>query len=48
MRAKDVVKKAKEKVKTILEKHQPEPLEKDVQRKIQDVIKRADKDLANI
>lgn len=46
--AKDVVKKAKEKVKTILEKHQPEPLEKDVQREIQDVIKRADQGLANI
>jgi trimethylamine--corrinoid protein Co-methyltransferase len=46
--AKDVVKKAKEKVKTILEKYQPEPLEKDVQREIQDVIKRADKGLANI
>ena len=46
--AKDVVKKAREKFKTILEKHQPEPLEKDIQREIQDIIKKANKDLASM
>lgn len=44
--AKSVVDRAKEKVKTILEKHQPEPLEKDIQREIERIIQRADKDLA--
>lgn len=44
--AKDIVKRAKEKVKTILEKHRPEPLEKDVAKEIQEIIKRADKDLS--
>jgi len=43
--AKDLVKRAKEKVKTILEKHRPEPLEKDVAKEIREIIKRADKDL---
>jgi len=43
--AKDIVKRAKEKVKMILEKHRPEPLEKDVAEEIREIIKRADKDL---
>jgi hypothetical protein len=38
------VEKAKEKVKTILEKHQLEPLEKDVHREIQGIIARAKSD----
>jgi len=45
--AKDLVKRAKEKVKMILEKHRPEPLEKDVAKEVQGIIKRADKDLAS-
>lgn len=43
--AKDLVKRAKEKVKTILEKHRPEPLKTDVAKEIREIIKRADKDL---
>lgn len=43
--AKSIVERAKERVKTILEKHRPEPLEKDVQKEIEDIMKRADKDL---
>jgi len=43
--AKDIVKKAKERIKIILEKHQPEPLEKDAQREIQEIIARAKNDL---
>lgn len=46
--AKNVVKKANERVKTILEKHRAEPLEKDVQREIRGIIKKAGKDLASI
>lgn len=45
--AKDIVKRAREKVKAILGEHKPEPLEKDVQREIQSIMKRASKDLAN-
>jgi trimethylamine--corrinoid protein Co-methyltransferase len=44
--AKDLVKRAKEKVKTILEKHRPDPLEKDVVKRIGQIIKRANKDLS--
>lgn len=43
--AKDLVKRAKEKVKMILEKHRPEPLENDAAKEIREIIKRADKDL---
>ncbi len=43
--SKDIVERAKERVKTILEKHQPEPLEKDVHSEIQDIIARANSDL---
>ncbi|NIR86342.1 [trimethylamine--corrinoid protein] Co-methyltransferase, partial [Candidatus Bathyarchaeota archaeon] len=43
--AKNLAKRAKEKVKTILQKHKPEPLEKDAAKQITDIIKRADKDL---
>ena len=39
--AKDVTKRAKEKVKTILQKHQPQPLEKDAQAEIQSIIEQA-------
>jgi trimethylamine--corrinoid protein Co-methyltransferase len=41
---KGIVEKAKEKVKALLEKHQPEPLESDVRREIQDIIVRAKSD----
>lgn len=44
--AKNTVKRAKEKVKTILEKHRPEPLERSIQEEIEDTINMADKDLA--
>ena len=44
--AKDLVKRAKEKVKTILEKHRSEPLEKEAAKEIREIIKRADKDLS--
>lgn len=44
--AKDIVKRAKEKVRMILEKHKPEPLEKDVAKQIREIIKRAEKDLS--
>jgi trimethylamine--corrinoid protein Co-methyltransferase len=39
--AKDVTKRAKEKVKIILQKHQPQPLEKDAQAEIQSIIEQA-------
>lgn len=38
---KSIVDKAKEKTETILKKHQPEPLEEDIQKEIQDIILRA-------
>jgi len=44
--AKNIVDKAKEKVKTILETHRPEPLERDIQKEIGNIISRADKELA--
>ena len=44
--ATNIVDRAKEKVKTILEKHRPEPLERDVQKEIKDIINRADKKLS--
>jgi trimethylamine--corrinoid protein Co-methyltransferase len=44
--AKDIVERAKEKVKTILKKHRPEPLEKGAAKEIREIIKRADKDLS--
>jgi len=44
--AKSVVDRAKEKMKTILEKHRPEPLERDIQKEIGDIMSRADRDLA--
>jgi trimethylamine:corrinoid methyltransferase-like protein len=37
---------SREKVKEILEKHKPTPLQKDTQTKIQEILKRAQKDLA--
>lgn len=43
--AKDIVKMAREKVKTILQKHQVQPLEKEIQKKIKNVIEIAKKDL---
>ncbi len=42
---KDTVEKAREKTKTILRKHQPKPLEKEVQRELKDIISRANSDL---
>jgi len=44
--SKTVVEVAREKAKEILEKHQPTPLEKDVQKEVKDVIKRAQRELA--
>jgi len=44
--AKDIVKKAKEKVRTILEKHRCEPLEEGAQKEIQEIIRKADQNLA--
>jgi len=44
--AKDIVKRAKEKVKTMLEKHQGKPLDEDVQKEIQEIIRKADEKLA--
>ena len=44
--SKTVVDVAREKAKEILEKHQPTPLEKDVQKEVKDVIKRAQRELA--
>ncbi|MEM3697281.1 MAG: trimethylamine methyltransferase family protein [Candidatus Bathyarchaeia archaeon] len=44
--AKDLVKLAREKVEVILQKHQVQPLEKDVQKEIRNIIKKAEKDLA--
>ncbi|MEM3699676.1 MAG: trimethylamine methyltransferase family protein [Candidatus Bathyarchaeia archaeon] len=43
--AKDLVKIAREKAKVILQKHQIQPLEKDVQKEIGNIIKKAEKDL---
>jgi trimethylamine--corrinoid protein Co-methyltransferase len=43
--AKDIVKIAKEKVKSIIEKHKPKPLEKEVQEEIKNIIKIAEEDL---
>jgi len=43
--SKTVVEVAREKAKEILEKHQPTPLEKDVQKEIGELIKRAEKEL---
>ncbi|MEM3613159.1 MAG: trimethylamine methyltransferase family protein [Candidatus Bathyarchaeia archaeon] len=43
---KDLVRIAKEKVKVILQTHQVQPLEKDVQKEIKRIIERAEKDLA--
>jgi trimethylamine--corrinoid protein Co-methyltransferase len=43
--AKDITRKAKEKVEIILQKHQPQPLQKETQREIQNIIQRAKKDL---
>jgi len=42
---KDLVTIAREKVKAILQKHQVQPLEKDVQKEIKNIIERAEKDL---
>jgi trimethylamine--corrinoid protein Co-methyltransferase len=42
--SKDIRQRAKEKVQEILEKHQPEPLEKTTQEKIAQIIKKAEKD----
>ncbi len=44
--AKDIVKRAREKTKSILQTHQPKPLEKEVQRELHDIISRANSDLA--
>jgi trimethylamine--corrinoid protein Co-methyltransferase len=44
--SKTVVEVAREKAKEILEKHQPTPLEKDVQRELKEMIKRAQRELA--
>jgi trimethylamine--corrinoid protein Co-methyltransferase len=44
--SKTVVKAAGEKAKKILEEHMPTPLEKDVQKEIEEIIKRAEKELA--
>jgi len=44
--AKDLVEKAKEKVKMILESHRCEPLEENVQKDIQEIIRKADENLA--
>ncbi len=43
---KDIVKKAKEKVKTILEKHRCTPLEESVQKEIREIISKANQNLA--
>lgn len=44
--AKDIVKRAREKAVAILQKHRPEPLEREVQKELQDIISRANSDLA--
>jgi trimethylamine--corrinoid protein Co-methyltransferase len=44
--SKTVVKAAREKAKKILKEHLPTPLEKDVQKEIKEIIKRAEKELA--
>ncbi len=44
--SKTVIEVAREKAKEILEKHQPAPLGKDVQKEIKEIIKRAQKELA--
>ncbi len=44
--SKTVVETARVKAKEILEKHQPTPLEKEVQKEIKDIMKRAEKELA--
>jgi len=44
--SKTVVEVAREKAKEILEKHQPTPLEKDIQKEIGQILKRAEKELA--
>jgi trimethylamine--corrinoid protein Co-methyltransferase len=43
--AKDIVKIAKEKVKLILQKHKVQPLEREVQKEIKNIIEKAEKDL---
>ncbi len=43
--AKSLVKRAKEKAEEILKEHQPTPLDKDVQKEIQEIIRRAEKEL---
>ncbi|MEM0007611.1 MAG: trimethylamine methyltransferase family protein [Candidatus Bathyarchaeia archaeon] len=43
--AKDITKRAKEKVKTILQQHQPQPLPKETRTEIQNIIGRAEKDM---
>lgn len=45
--SKDIRQRAKEKVQEILEKHQPEPLEKTTREKIAQIIKKAEKDSRN-
>ncbi len=42
--AKDIVKVAKEKVKEILASHKPEPIPKDVQEEISQILKRYEKE----
>jgi len=44
--AKSLVELAKEKAKEILKQHQPTPLDKDVQKEISDIIRRAESELA--
>ncbi len=43
--AKDIVKVAKEKVKEILDTHKPEPIPKDVQEEISQILKRYEKEV---
>ncbi|MEM2780146.1 MAG: trimethylamine methyltransferase family protein [Candidatus Bathyarchaeia archaeon] len=43
--AKDITKRAKEKVKTILQQHQPQPLPKETRTEVQNIIGRAEKDM---
>lgn len=44
--SKSLVKMAREKAKEILKEHQPTPLDKDVQKEISDIIRRAESELA--
>ena len=42
---KDITTTAKEKVKTILQKHKPQPLEEDIQREVKSIIEKAEREL---